>query len=141
MERVHPNYSGIRKVYKFIFERIFFVLAFMGMFLIMFSVANEFTQPDPLYYVLSSNINILFALLAGVILVGFLSLILLNGVFPQLGLFPMFMDRKYPIYYTIYNLAFIVVLISFYDGTSAPFILAGMTVVNMIVLICWRPYP
>ena len=40
MDSLHPNYSGIRKVYKFIFERIFFVLAFMGMFIIMFSVAN-----------------------------------------------------------------------------------------------------
>ena len=45
MQRVHPNYFSLRKAYKFLFERIFFVLAFMAMFLIMFSIANEFTQP------------------------------------------------------------------------------------------------
>ena len=53
----------------------------------------------------------------------------------------MFMDKKYPIYYTIYNLTFIVVLISFYDGDAAPYVLAGMTVFNFIVLLIWRPYP
>ena len=97
-------------------------------------------QPDPLYYVVSSGINILFALLAGVILVGFLSLILFNAIFPHLAIFPMFMDKKYPIYYTIFNLTFIIVLISFYDGDSVPYILGAMLLINMVVLICWRPY-
>ena len=50
------------------------------------------------------------------------------------------MDKRYPIYYTIYNMTFIIVLISFYDAISVPYILAGMIVVNIIVLICWRPY-
>ena len=71
---------------------------------------------------------------------GFLSLILFNGVFPKLGIFPLFMDKRYPIYYTIYNMTFIIVLISFYDAISVPYILAGMVIVNIMVLICWRPY-
>ena len=71
---------------------------------------------------------------------GFLSLILFNGLYPNLNIFPLFMDKRYPIYYTIYNLTFIVVLISFYDADAVPYFLAGMLVVNMVILICWRPY-
>ena len=141
MERVHPSYFKIKTVYKFIFERIFFVLTFMSMFVIMFGIANEFLVAEPPYYVVNADANILFALLAGVILIGFLSLVVFNAIFPNLGIFPMFMSRKYPIYYILFNLSFIVVLLSFYDVTACPYILGGMLLVNIIVLIIWRPYP
>ena len=93
------------------------------------------------YYVLNSSINIALALLAVSILVGFLFMVILNGIKPKIGIFPMFMHLKYPIYYTVFELIFILVLIGLNSNSIIPYVLGGLLVVNMIVLIIWRPYP
>jgi hypothetical protein len=138
---VHPNYPSIRKAYKFTFERILFIVTFLNMFIILFSLANEFMLEAPYYYVLSNEVNILLGFFAMFILLAFLSLVIFNGFFPHLRIFPMFMHKKYPIYYIFFNAIFIMVIITFYQNSTAPYILGAMLVINVVVLAIWQPYP
>jgi hypothetical protein len=49
MEEVHKSYSNVVKVYNFIFERIFFLICFMNMFLVIFAVAVQMSNLQPAY--------------------------------------------------------------------------------------------
>ena len=69
---------------------------------------------SPLYTVLPSSLNIFLSLVAAIILIAFLFTVIFNGLFPGLGIFPMFMHLKYPIYYACYNMLFITILIGFH---------------------------
>lgn len=111
------------------------------MFLVLFGIACEFVQPEPLYYIFNKDVNMFLALVAGLILLVFLAAVVFNGVFPRLGILPMFMDRKYPVYYSIFNLVLILVLIAFYNSTATPYVFGGLVLFNFLVLLIWRPYP
>jgi hypothetical protein len=111
------------------------------MFLILFSVACEFVQPDPLYYLFTVDLNIFLSLVAGFILIIFLATVVFNGLFPKLKILPMFMHLKYPVYYATFNLILALTLVSFYDKVATPYVVIGMVVVNLLVLLVWRPYP
>ena len=140
MSDIHPNYMTIKTVYKFLFERLFFLLAFLTMFLVIFSLANEVTTGDPDSYVANTQANTFFAIIAGILTLGFLTLVVVNGIYPSIFIFPMFMHPKYPVYYAIYNSGLILVLISFHEQTATPYALIGLVLANIIVLTCWKPY-
>lgn len=85
--------------------------------------------------------NGFLSILACVVVIGFLTMVIINGLYPRLRIFPMFMDQRYPVYYTLYNLLYISLIIAFYKEESIPFILAALTLINLIILAIWRPYP
>ena len=75
------------------------------------------------------------------IIFGFLAMVIFNGLYPQMRIFPMFMDPRYPIYYTLYQLLYIAIIISFHNTSGFPYALLALTITNLIVLAVWRPYP
>ena len=111
------------------------------MFLVIFALMAENTTSDPPYYLMDSQLNTFLSIVAAIIVFCFITTVIINGCFPSTGIFPMFMDKRYPVYYTIYNLTFIAVLISLYSSKATPFILAGMSLLNIVVLSYWKPYP
>jgi len=111
------------------------------MFLVLFALVVQYTLGTTMVYVVSNQFNGLLSIVAVVIILGFLTIVIINGLFPKLRIFPMFMDSRYPVYYTLYNLAYIIIIIGTYKLNAVPYILAAMTVINIIVLAIWRPYP
>lgn len=141
MSTIHPNYRLIKKIYKFFFERVFFLLTFMNTFLVIFSIANEITLNDSTDQVATTSANTFFSLVAGIIVLGFLFMVIINGFYPKLNIFPMFMNTKYPVYYVFYNSVLMAIIMSFYNQKATPYVLAAATIINLVILIYWKPYP
>ena len=141
MEEVHKSYFKIRKVYKVIFERVFFLLCFMNMFLVVFGVAVQMSNLVPGYLMAQPEFNLLLCGIAICLLVSFLAMVIMNGLFPSIRLFPMFMHHKYPVYYVIYNSAFIILISYLYTQKWLLYCLLGMAVLNLLILLCYLPYP
>jgi hypothetical protein len=114
MEDVHPNYKNVKKAYKIIFERIFFVAGFWCMFLVLFATVIQYTMSASLNFLAPSKMNGFLSILGVVVIVGFSAMVIVNGLYPRLRIFPMFMKQRYPVYYTLYNLLYISLIIAFY---------------------------
>lgn len=67
-------------------------------------------------------------------------MVLINGAFPSIKIFPMFMNAKYPIYYVIYNSSFIILISFLYNQKWILFILIGMAIGNLIYSLIYQPY-
>jgi len=62
-------------------------------------------------------------------------MVIINGIYPKLDIFPMFMDKKYPCYYVIYQSTFIILLTFVYTQKWMIFVMAAFTAVNLITLV------
>lgn len=93
------------------------------------------------YSVVNSQINTLSAALAMCIIAAFLAMVVFSGLYPNSRIFPFFMNRKYPVYYVIYNTFFIIFLAYLHIYTPLIYIMAGTILLNLIVLIVYKPYP
>jgi len=113
----------------------------MNMFLVIFAGSNQMSNQRGDYLSLNAEFNLLFAGIALFILITFLAMVILNAVYPSHNIFPMFMHKSYPLYYVIYTATFITLLAFLYSQTWMIFILLGLTGLNLIVLLCYKPYP
>ena len=141
MKLVHKNYYSFKKAFLFIFERIFFILAFMNMFLVFMGVGVQLSSMLQDYSVVNSQINTLSAALAICIMAVFLVMVVVSGLYPNSKIFPFFMNHKYPIYYVIYNTFFIIFLAYLHVYSPLIYIMAGMILLNLIILLVFKPYP
>lgn len=71
----------------------------------------------------------------------FLAMVIVNAIYPRHNIFPMFMHKSYPFYYTVYVSTFIVTLSFLFSQTWMIYALMGLTGLNLIVLIAYKPYP
>jgi hypothetical protein len=137
---VHKGYRNIKKVFKFLFERVFFLLCFMNMFLIIFGVGIQLSNLKQGYLMLVPEFNLLLCGIAVCILITFLAMVIMNGIYPSINVFPMFMNNRYPVYYVIYNSTFIILVTFLYSQAWLLYALLGMTICNLIVLLIYLPY-
>lgn len=113
----------------------------MNMFLIIFGVAVQMSNLVPGYFMTITELNLLLCGIAICLLITFLAMVIMNGLFPSIRIFPMFMNHKYPVYYVIYNSAFIILISYLYTQKWLLFVLLAMAILNLIVLLCYLPYP
>lgn len=93
------------------------------------------------YSVVNSQINTLSAALAMCIIAVFLVMVVVSGLYPKSKIFPFFMNLKYPVYYVIYNTFFIIFLAYLHIYSPLIYIMAAMILINLIVLLLYKPYP
>lgn len=141
MEDIHPFYYRIKKVYKFMFERIMFLSLFSNIFLIVFGTAAQLSYQTPDYTMIVSQINLLMSGFAIFMAIIFLVMVSINSIYPKINLFPLFMAKNYPAYYVVYTSFFIIFISFLYTQSNLIYILIIMTGINMIVLLMWAPYP
>jgi hypothetical protein len=84
--------------------------------------------------------NLLLCGIAICILITFLSMVILNGVYPSIKIFPMFMNPKYPVYYVVYNSTFIILVSFLYSQMWILYILFSMGLCNLIYSLVYLPY-
>lgn len=112
----------------------------MNMFLIIFAVSIQFSDLQPAYLEMGGQLNFLLCGVAISILVTFLTMVIINGCYPIIRIFPMFMNEKYPVYYVIYNSTFIFLISYLYPQKWVLFILLIMAIINLIYSIVYQPY-
>ena len=79
--------------------------------------------------------------LAMCLLILFTTMVIFSGLYPQLHIFPFFMEKRYPVIYLIYTIIYIM-LIAFLNAYSyILYMLFLMTLCNIIYLAFYRPYP
>jgi hypothetical protein len=111
------------------------------MFLVFMSVGVQLSSMLQDYSVVNSQVNTLSAALAMCILAVFLVLVVISGLYPKSRIFPFFMNHKYPAYYVIYNSTFIMLLAYLYVYTALIYVIAAVILINLIVLLLYKPYP
>jgi len=84
------------------------------MFLVLFALVIQYIMQTTIGIHLPTKTNGFLSIIAVVIILGFLTMVIINGLYPRLRIFPMFMNQKYPVYYTLYNLLYISLIIAFY---------------------------
>lgn len=112
----------------------------MSMFLVMFAVGVQFSRLQPAYYMISTQINEMLCGVAICIMVTFLAMVIMNGCYPVIRVFPMFMDEKYPVYYVVYNSTFITLITYLYLNTWVLYLLLLMAIGNLIYSLTYTPY-
>ncbi len=112
----------------------------MNMFLIMFSMAVQLSNQRPDYLVMDVDFNLLLCGIAVCILITFLAMVMINGIYPSTKIFPMFMNPKYPVYYVVYNSTFIMLVGFLYNQTWVLFLAMAMVLGNLIYSLVYLPY-
>lgn len=112
----------------------------MNMFLIMFGIAVQLSNLQQPYLMVVPEFNLLLCGIAACILVTFLAMVIMNGVYPSTKIFPMFMNTNYPVYYVVYNSAFIVSISYLYTQKWLLYLLLAMALFNLIYTLVYVPY-
>lgn len=112
----------------------------MNMFLVMFAVGVQFSSLQQAYNMMTGEFNLLACGVAICILVTFLSMVIINGYYPVIRLFPMFMKENYPVYYVVYNSTFIFMIAYLYTKTWVLYFLLLMAICNLIYSMTYMPY-
>lgn len=112
----------------------------MNMFLLMVSTGIQLSNTRQRWALYTPELNLLICAISIFILITFLTMVLVNGIYPSIKIFPMFMHPKYPVYYVIYNSAFIVLISYLFSQAWILYILITMAIINLIVLLNYSPY-
>jgi hypothetical protein len=67
-------------------------------------------------------------------------MVILNGIFPSIKVFPMFMNPKYPVYYVVYNCTFIILIGYLYSQKWMLYVVLAMVFCNLIYTLVYAPY-
>lgn len=113
----------------------------MVMFSILFGTATQLNDQSASYIVLKKEFNLLFCGISIALTITLLTMVIVNGIYPQIGIFPFFMKKGYPPYYAVYTSTFIMLTAFVYTQTFIIYTLLSLTFVNILVLAVWRPYP
>ena len=128
-------------VFNFAFERLFYLFGIMVYFLVVFALMLQLSDMSADYTLISKELNLFAGVIAIAILFTLISMIIINGVYPQTRLFPQVMKRAYTPVYVIYQSAFIFVLAFNYTQQYVLYILLSLSFLFMIFNIIYQPYP
>ena len=108
---VKSKIEKTKKMLGFSFGNVVFVLGFMSLFLVCFSIAVQLTNMAPSYAIIQDDLNSVGAWVALSIMILLVTLILVNGVYPRTLIFQFpLISQIYPPLYFAYQLAFIMAL-------------------------------